>query len=170
MADKVGKLETALIRELAAILRESDLGEVEIQQGDLRIRVSKGQPPAIYAAAVGSPGNASAPGPQQSSTTPAALSAAGLPPPHPVTRPAAVEDHPGKVTSPMVGTCYLSAEQGAPPLVKIGDMVSLGQTLLLVEAMKTFNPVTAHKAGRIAQILVANEQPVEFGEPLVIIE
>jgi acetyl-CoA carboxylase biotin carboxyl carrier protein len=168
MADKGGRLDTALIRELAAILREADLGEVEIQQGDLRIRVSKGEHPAIYPATVMT--TAAGQSHPPAASAPAAASAAGLPPAHPVTRPAAVEDHPGKVASPMVGTCYLSSEQGAPPFVKVGDAVTAGQTLLLVEAMKTFNPVIAPKAGRIAQILVANEQPVEYGEPLMIIE
>jgi acetyl-CoA carboxylase biotin carboxyl carrier protein len=168
MADKTGRLDTSLIRELAAILREADLGEVEIQQGDLRIRVSKGEHPAIYPSTVMTA--APVPAAQPAAPMAAATSAAGLPPPHPVTRPAAVEDHPGKVASPMVGTCYLAPEQGAATFVKVGDTVSAGQTLLLVEAMKTFNPVTAPKAGRVAQILVANEQPVEFGEPLMIIE
>ena len=155
--DKNGKFDTGLIRELAAILREADLGEIEIQQGDLRIKVSKPEPAAVtYAAPV-----------YGTSAPMAAPSAASAAPP---AARAPVGDHPGTVKSPMVGTVYLQAETGSPPFVKVGEEVKEGQTLLLVEAMKTFNPVPAPRAGKVTQLLVANEQPVEFGESLVVIE
>ncbi len=156
--EKNGKFDTGLIRELAAILREADLGEIEIQQGELRIKVSKPDVAAVtYAAPAYAPSSLAMAAPAAASTSSAAARA-----------PAA--DHPGTVKSPMVGTVYLQAETGAPPFVKVGDEVKEGQTLLLVEAMKTFNPVSAPRAGKVTQLLVANEQPVEFGESLVVIE
>lgn len=154
-----GKFDTGLIRELAAILRDADLGEIEIEQGDLRIRVSKPDVAVSYAAPVYSQAPAAA------APAPAVASA-----PAPAAVAAPTGDHPGAVKSPMVGTVYLAAEAGAAQFVKVGDTVKVGQTLLLVEAMKTFNPVPAPRAGKVTAILVANEQPVEFGEPLVIIE
>ena len=155
--DKNGKFDTGLIRELAAILREADLGEIEIQQGELRIKVSKPDAAAVtYAAPAYAASAPAAPGPVAVSAAPTARAPAG--------------DHPGTVKSPMVGTVYLQAENGAPPFVKVGEEVKEGQTLLLVEAMKTFNPVPAPRAGKVTQLLVANEQPVEFGESLVVIE
>lgn len=163
MADKTGpekngKFDTGLIRELAAILREADLGEIEIEQGDLRIKVSKQEAAAVsYSAPVYTPAAPAAPQAAPAASAPAAPRA-----------PAG--DHPGAVKSPMVGTVYLAAEAGAAPFIKVGDDVKQGQTLLLVEAMKTFNPVPAPRAGKVTQILVANEQPVEFGESLVVIE
>ncbi len=158
MPEKNGKFDTGLIRELAAILREADLGEVEIQQGDLRIRVSKPDAPAVTmsAPAYAAPA-AHAPAPV--AHAPATATAA-----------APAGDHPGTVKSPMVGTVYLAAESGAAPFIKVGDTVKEGQTLLLVEAMKTFNPVLAPRAGIVTQMLVSNEQPVEYGEALVVIE
>jgi acetyl-CoA carboxylase biotin carboxyl carrier protein len=158
-SDKNGKFDTGLIRELAAILREADLGEIEVEQSGVRIKVAKSGATAVhYAAAPAAiPAAAAAPtaGPA-AAATPAAK--------------ASLRDHPGAVKSPMVGTVYLQAEEGAPKFVKVGDTVNAGATLLLVEAMKTFNPVTAPRGGRVTQILVENQQPVEFGEPLVIIE
>jgi acetyl-CoA carboxylase biotin carboxyl carrier protein len=156
-SEKNGKFDTGLIRELAAILREADLGEIEIEQAGTRIKVVKPQAAAVHMA----PSYASAP----AAAAPAAAPAAAAP----VTK-ASLRDHPGAVKSPMVGTVYLQAEEGAPRFIKVGDTVNSGQTLLLVEAMKTFNPVTAPRAGKITQILIDNQQPVEFGEPLVIIE
>jgi acetyl-CoA carboxylase biotin carboxyl carrier protein len=157
-----GKLDTALIRELAAILREADLGEIEIQQGELRIKVVKPEAKTVHMAPQGyvAPGVASAL-PQNS-----AAPASG-PPARKVT---AAADHPGAVKAPMVGTVYLAPDEDSPPFIKVGDPVTAGQTLVLVEAMKTFNPVPAAKAGKVIQILVENQQPVEFGQPLVIIE
>lgn len=159
MSEKSSKLDTGLIRELAAILRDGDLGEIEVEHGELRIRVSKGETvihaaPAHYAPQVAAPAPAAAP--------PGAAA--------PAATPASDASHPGAVKSPMVGTAYLTPDPESPAFVKEGDSVTEGQTLLLVEAMKTFNPVTAPKAGVVKAILVGNEQPVEFGEPLVIIE
>ncbi|HEV7690287.1 MAG TPA: acetyl-CoA carboxylase biotin carboxyl carrier protein [Hyphomonadaceae bacterium] len=161
MADKPttpnGKFDTGLIRELAAILREADLGEIEIEQGGLRIKVVKPEAKTVqYAAA---PSYAPAP----TASAPAAGAA-----PKPAAVPAA--DNPGAVKSPMVGTVYLAPEEGAAQFVKVGDTVATGQTILLIEAMKTFNPVLAPRAGKVTAILCKNTQPVEFGEPLVIIE
>jgi acetyl-CoA carboxylase biotin carboxyl carrier protein len=157
-SDKNGRFDTGLIRELAAILREADLGEIEVEQSGVRIKVAKAGAAAVHYA--GAPVAVPA-----ASSAPAAASAV----PAPATK-ASLRDHPGAVKSPMVGTVYLQAEEGAPKFVKVGDTVNAGATLLLVEAMKTFNPVTAPRGGRVTQILVDNQQPVEFGEPLVIIE
>ncbi len=163
MSEKSSKLDTALIRELAAILRDGDLGEIEVEHGELRIRVSKGETivhaaPAHYAAA------------PVAAAPPAAAPAAAAAPAPAAAAPANNASHPGAVKSPMVGTAYLMPDPDSPAFVKEGDSVTEGQTLLLVEAMKTFNPVTAPKAGVVKSILVGNEQPVEFGEPLMIIE
>jgi acetyl-CoA carboxylase biotin carboxyl carrier protein len=155
MAEKNGKLDTGLIRELAAILREADLGEIEIEQGDLRIKVVKPESKTVHYAA---PSYAP---PAAASAAPAAAA--------PVAK-AAPADNPGAVKSPMVGTVYLQPDENSPVFVKVGDAVTAGQTLLLIEAMKTFNPVPAPREGKVTQILVGNTQPVEFGEPLVIIE
>jgi acetyl-CoA carboxylase biotin carboxyl carrier protein len=155
-----GKFDTGLIRELAAILREANLGEIEVQQGDLRIKVAKSEPQAIAYAPQGyAPAPAAAP-----STT--AAPAGGKPA---AAAPSAA-DEANTVKSPMVGTVYLQPEKDAPSFVKVGDTVSAGAVLLLIEAMKTFNQVAAPKAGKVKAILVANEQPVEFGEPLIVIE
>lgn len=158
-SDKNGRFDTGLIRELAAILREADLGEIEIEQSGVRIKVAKGGSTAVHYAAAPAAAPAAV-------AAPAAASAAAA---APATK-ASLRDHPGAVKSPMVGTVYLQAEEGAPKFVKVGDTVNAGATLLLVEAMKTFNPVTAPRGGKVTQILVDNQQPVEFGEPLVIIE
>jgi len=153
--EKSGRFDTGLIRELAAILREADLGEIEIEQGGMRIKVVKPEAKTVHVAP------AYAPAPAAQAASPAAASAPA---------PASLRDHPGAVKSPMVGTVYLQAEEGSAKYVKIGDMVNAGATLLLIEAMKTFNPVIAPRPGKVVQILVDNQQPVEFGEPLVIIE
>ncbi|MEQ1782330.1 MAG: acetyl-CoA carboxylase biotin carboxyl carrier protein [Hyphomonadaceae bacterium] len=154
--EKTGRFDTGLIRELAAILREADLGEIEIEQGGLRIKVVKPEAKTVHMAQAYAPAPAAAP-----SAAPAAAAPASK---------ASLRDHPGAVKSPMVGTVYLQAEEGAAKFVKVGDTVNAGATLLLIEAMKTFNPVTAPKGGKVTQILIDNQQPVEFGEPLVIIE
>jgi acetyl-CoA carboxylase biotin carboxyl carrier protein len=156
MAEKNGKLDTGLIRELAAILREADLGEIEIEQGDLRIKVVKPESKAVHYAAPSYAPSAAAP-----TTAPPAAAAVAK---------AAPADNPGAVKSPMVGTVYLQPDENSPVFVKVGDAVTAGQTLLLIEAMKTFNPVPSPREGKVVQILVGNTQPVEFGEPLVIIE
>ncbi|HEX3400042.1 MAG TPA: acetyl-CoA carboxylase biotin carboxyl carrier protein subunit [Acetobacteraceae bacterium] len=137
------------IRALAAVLNETGLTEIEIAEKDSRIRVVRAAPQATLAAA---PIAAASP-------APAAV--------------AAVPDettHPGAVTSPMVGVVYLSPEPGSPPFVTIGQSVVAGQTLLLIEAMKTFNQIRAPKAGTVARIMVTNSTPVEYGETLLILE
>ena len=151
-------LDTGLVRELAAILRDADLGEVEIEHEGLRIRVSKAAP--------GQP----APMPYQYAPAPAAAPAAAPAPAADSTADVAAPVSKNAVTSPMVGTVYLSPEPGSKAFVNVGDKVKKGDTLMLVEAMKTFNPVEAPQAGTVKEIIVQDSQPVEFGEPLIVIE
>ena len=148
------ELDTEFVRKLAQILHETNLGEIELGDGDKRIRVAR---PTITVAAA----------PVAAAAAPAAAPAAAG------AAPAGGNDlgkHPGAVKSPMVGTAYLAPEPGKPNFVAVGDKVTAGQTLLIIEAMKTFNPIKAPKAGTIMQILVDNARPVEFGEPLMIVE
>jgi acetyl-CoA carboxylase biotin carboxyl carrier protein len=155
MADKKNdskEIEAGLIRELAAILHETGLTEVEVERGELRLRVSRAA--SATAAAVTAPVAAPAP-------------AAPAPSASPVPGPA---KHPGTVPSPMVGTAYLSPSPGAPAFVKKGDKVREGQTILIIEAMKTMNAIAAPRAGTVVEIFVTDAQPVEFGEALVVIE
>ncbi len=159
MSNGKPKLDTGLVRELAAILREADLGEIEIEHEGLRVRVTKPAAPPVQAHA----------------PAPAAPVAAHAPPVAMNTETAVGRSEPAgapanAVNSPMVGTAYLSAEPGAEPFVKVGDKVAKGATLLLVEAMKTFNPVESPRAGTVRAILVEDGQPVEFGEPLIVVE
>jgi acetyl-CoA carboxylase biotin carboxyl carrier protein len=137
------------IRALAAVLSETGLTEIEIAEKDSRIRIVRAAAPSVVAAAP--------------MMAPAA-----------VATPAAVvpdeASHPGAVLSPMVGVAYHSPEPGAPPFVTVGQSVEAGQTLLLIEAMKTFNQIRAPKAGTVVRILVANSTPVEYGEVLLILE
>jgi acetyl-CoA carboxylase biotin carboxyl carrier protein len=147
-------IDTEFVRKLAQLLQETGLGEIELADGDKRIRVAR---PAITVAAA----PAAAPVPV---TVPAAASGAGA------GANADLGKHPGAVKSPMVGTAYLAPEPGKPNFVAIGDKVTAGQTLLIIEAMKTFNPIKAPKAGTVTQILIDNARPVEFGEPLMIVE
>ena len=149
MADDKAGIDKALIRELAALLDETGLTEIEIERDGLRVRVGRG----------GIVNNIAAPAMPLIATTPALPSA-----------PADLAKHPGMVASPMVGTAYLSAEPGGRPFVEVGTRIQAGQTLLIVEAMKTMNQIPAPRAGTVKQILVEDGQPVEFGEPLVIIE
>lgn len=144
--------DSALIRELAALLDETNLTEIEIERAGLRVRVARNV--SIAASAP--------PSYQPAAPAPAAASA-----------PTAVADlanHPGVVPSPMVGTAYWASEPGAKPFIEVGAKVSVGQTLLIIEAMKTMNQIPSPRAGTVTQILVEDGQPVEFGEPLVIIE
>jgi acetyl-CoA carboxylase biotin carboxyl carrier protein len=148
--------DSALIRELALLLDETSLTEIEIERAGLRVRVARN---ISIAASMPASFQSAAPAPQ----TPAA----------PSVTPAAVADlakHPGAVPSPMVGTAYSSPEPGAKPFIEVGAKVSVGQTLLIIEAMKTMNQIPSPRAGTVTQILVEDGQPVEFGEPLVIIE
>ncbi|GAM99608.1 biotin carboxyl carrier protein of acetyl-CoA carboxylase [alpha proteobacterium U9-1i] len=154
-------VDPALVRELAAILSDTGLSEIEVEHGELRLRLARTITAApvmhhVTAAPVAhAPPSAAAPPPAAAPPADAGKAAAA---------------HPGMVPSPMVGTAYLSPEPGAPVFVKIGDTVTEGQTVLVVEAMKTFNPIPAPRAGKVTAILVTDAQPVEFGEPLLIIE
>lgn len=141
--------DEALIRRLAALLEETGLSEIEYEAEGRRIRVGRGAGTAFGAATAPSP----APAPQAG---PAPEGEEALPP--------------GAVTSPMVGTVYAAAEPGAAPLIKVGDSVKEGQTLLIIEAMKVMNPLASPRAGTVTRILVADGQPVEFGELLLVIE
>ena len=149
-------VDQELIRELAQLLTETGLTEIEIDREGMRVRVARQLAPAVTA--VSAPALA-APGPAAASAQPAAGAGGDDP-----------GKHPGCVHSPMVGVAYLAPEPGAQPFVSVGTRVSQGQTLLIIEAMKTMNHIPAPKAGVVTRILVANSQPVEFGEPLVIIE
>ena len=140
------------IKDLAELLSDTGLTEIEIETGDMRIKVAR-QGTAV-SAVVPAPAPV-APAPE------AAAEAAPAPAP---------TDHPGGVKSPMVGTAYLAPEPGAANFVKVGDTVNEGQTILIVEAMKTMNPIGAPKPGKVTQIFISNEQPVEFDEVLMIIE
>ncbi len=144
--------DSALIRELALLLDETSLTEIEIERAGLRVRVARN-----ISIAASMPSTFAAPAP-----APAAVAAA--------VAPADIAKHPGAVPSPMVGTAYWASEPGAKPFVEVGSKVSVGQTLLIIEAMKTMNQIPSPRAGTVTQILVEDGQPVEFGEPLVIIE
>jgi acetyl-CoA carboxylase biotin carboxyl carrier protein len=148
--------DQALIRDLAELLKETGLSEIEIERAGMRVRVARQvAPTGLYAPTVAvAPGTAPAP------LTGAAAPAAGADP----------AKHPGAVPSPMVGTAYLAPEPDAAPFVQVGTRVTQGQTLMIIEAMKTMNHIPAPKAGVVMAILVGNGQPVEFGEPLAIIE
>ncbi|MBF0332954.1 MAG: acetyl-CoA carboxylase biotin carboxyl carrier protein [Alphaproteobacteria bacterium] len=142
-------IDSDLIRTLASLLDETGLNEIEYDTGSLRIRVGRSAPPTVFAA-------------HAAPAQPAAIAAAPI-----------VEDvatHPGAVHSPMVGVVYMSPEPGSAPFVKIGDTVTEGQTIMLIEAMKTFNPIRATRGGKVARILVGDGHPVEFGEALMVIE
>jgi acetyl-CoA carboxylase biotin carboxyl carrier protein len=142
----------ALIRELALLLAETNLTEIEIERAGLRVRVARN---ISIAASVPAAYQAAAPAP--------AVASAAVP-------VADVAKHPGVVPSPMVGTVYWASEPGAKPFVEVGSKVAAGQTLVIIEAMKTMNQIPAPRAGTVTQILVEDGSPVEYGEPLVIIE
>ncbi|WP_454648068.1 acetyl-CoA carboxylase biotin carboxyl carrier protein [Bradyrhizobium liaoningense] len=153
-AAKFSSEDSALIRELALLLDETSLTEIEIERAGLRLRVARN----ISVAATM---------PMPVAAAPAAMTAAAS-----AAAPAAsdLSKHPGAVTSPMVGTAYWAPEPGAKPFIEVGTKVSVGQTLLIIEAMKTMNQIPSPRAGTVTQILVEDGQPVEYGEPLVIIE
>jgi acetyl-CoA carboxylase biotin carboxyl carrier protein len=155
-AAKFSSEDSALVRELALLLDETSLTEIEIERAGLRLRVARN---INVAATMPMPVAAAAP------AYVAAPAAAA-----PATAAADMSKHPGAVTSPMVGTAYWAPEPGAKPFVEVGSKVSVGQTLLIIEAMKTMNQIPSTRAGTVTQILVEDGQPVEFGEPLVIIE
>ena len=145
------RVDGALLRELAELLATNDLTEIEVEDGDRKIKVRReAAPVAGYAAA----------------PTPAAPSAAGEANAAPAPAAALVDS----VKSPMVGTCFMSPEPGAKPFITVGEPVKQGDTLMIIEAMKVMNPILAPKAGTVRQILVGDSQPVEFDQPLVVID
>ncbi len=148
------EVDRELVRELSRLLEENHLTEIEVQRGDQRVRVSRG-----------GGGHAMAPVAHHHAPAPAAHASAPA-----AAKPADVSKHPGVVTSPMVGTAYRAPEPGAKPFVDVGTKVSAGQTIMIIEAMKTMNAIPAPRAGTVTQIVVDDGQPVEFGEPLVVIE
>ena len=163
---KSSQVDQDLIRAIAELLNKENLAEIEIEQEDFRVRVTRSYrveapvyaPPMQYMA----PPHAAAPAAPAApaSTVPAAA-------------PLSAEDlsaNPGTLTSPMVGTAYRASEPGKPPFVEVGTKVSEGQTVLIIEAMKTMNQIPAHRSGTVTRILVEDSQPVEYGEPLVVIE
>jgi acetyl-CoA carboxylase biotin carboxyl carrier protein len=150
--DKIS-VEQEAIRELANLLNETGLSEIEIERAGLRIRVARNLTIAAGVSSVGALAHAAA---ANVNVAPAG--------------PADAAAHPGAVKSPMVGTAYRAPEPGSPVFIEIGARVAQGQTLLIIEAMKTMNQIPAPKAGTVTQILFENGQPVEFGEPLVVIE
>ncbi len=158
---KRGTSETKLVRELAEILKDTDLSEIEIEKGSLRIKVARNLSTMVSASttqAAPITQQVAAPAPAMAAPQAAAPSA-----------PSKASDHPGTVKSPMVGTAYIRPSPDAAPFFKVGDSVKKGDTILLVEAMKTFNAITADKSGKLVEILVEDAQPVEFGEPLFIV-
>jgi acetyl-CoA carboxylase biotin carboxyl carrier protein len=147
------RVDTDLVRRLAEMLKESELSEIEVQDGERRILVKR------QLGGHAMPVHVPAPAPAPAAAAPA-----------PAAAEAAPADHPGTVKSPMVGTVYLSGEPGARPFVSVGDKVSAGDTLLIVEAMKVMNPIAAPKSGTVKQVMVVDAQPVEFDQPLVVVE
>lgn len=156
MADKKSGIDQALIRDLANILNETDLTEIEVEQDELRIRVSRAGTPQYVSAPVPAAAAAIA---QPAQTATAAV-------------PAAEAGRPSKnaVTAPMVGTVYLAAAPGSRPFVEVGATVKEGQTILIIEAMKTMNQIPAPRSGKVTEILVDDASPVEYGEALIVIE
>lgn len=143
-------IDSKLVKKLAKLLEETGLGELEYATDDWRIRVARPTAPAPAATV------AAAPAPVASSA--------------PAAQPAPAAAHANAVKSPMVGTAYLGPDPDSPPFVSVGSKVSEGQTLMIVEAMKVMNPIPAPRAGTVKEILIQNGQPVEFGEPLIVIE
>ncbi len=144
-------VDIKLVRDLAAILEKASLTEIEVEDGDRKIKVARGGGTYVSAPV---------------SVAPAAATAAAAPAAAPA---APVDDHAGAQKSPMVGTAYLAAEPGSPNFISVGDKVAVGDTLLIVEAMKVMNPITAETSGTVKAILVENGQPIEFDQPLVMI-
>ncbi|MBX8811933.1 acetyl-CoA carboxylase biotin carboxyl carrier protein [Pseudochrobactrum algeriensis] len=156
MTNKSSGIDQAIIRDLANILKDTDLTEIEVEQDDLRIRVSRNitvqaAPQQYFAPAAAAPVAAAAPAPAAEA-------------------PKAADKSKNAVPSPMVGTAYLAPAPGAKQFVEVGQSVKEGQTVLIIEAMKTMNQIAAPRAGTVTAILVSDSQPVEFGEPLIVIE
>lgn len=163
---KSSQVDQDLIRAIAELLNKENLAEIEIEQEDgFRVRVTRSY--ANEGVTYAAPPQYYAPGP---AAAPTSIAPAGS---VPAAVPAAAEDlasNPGTLTSPMVGTAYRSAEPGKPAFIDVGAKVTEGQTLLIIEAMKTMNQIPAHRSGTVTRILVQDAQPVEYGEPLVVIE
>lgn len=152
------KIDSKAIKELAALLNETGLSEIEVADGDQAIRVAKGGAMVMQ-------GYSPSAAPVNMNSDPT------VPQPANVSAPVTVAaNHPGAVTSPMVGTVYLQGEPGSPPFVKKGDTVKAGDTLVIIEAMKVMNPIKAEKGGTVTQILVNDSQPVEYADVLMVIE
>jgi acetyl-CoA carboxylase biotin carboxyl carrier protein len=154
MSEKKNGIDKGLIRDLADILNDTDLTEIEVEQDDLRIRVSRASTMQYVQAPLAAPAAAPA--------SPAAAPAVAAAP--------AARDNSNAVMAPMVGTVYLSPAPGSRAFIEVGATVKEGQTLLIIEAMKTMNQIPAPRSGKITEILVNDAQPVEYGEPLVVIE
>ncbi len=160
MSETDTSIDRGLVRELADILNDTDLTEIEVERGELRIRVSRKKEAAVLPAAYQFP----APQPMPFAPPAAAPAPAAGQAPLPAAGPEA-----GSVPSPMVGTVYLASSPDAKPFVELGQTVAVGDTLLIIEAMKTMNQIPSPRAGKVTKILVDNAQPVEFGEALVVI-
>ncbi|MBB3389434.1 acetyl-CoA carboxylase biotin carboxyl carrier protein [Rhizobium sp. BK275] len=158
MAEKKSGIDQALIRDLANILKDTDLTEIEVEQEDLRIRVSRAGTTQYIQAPIAAPAYAA---PAAAAAAPVAVAAA----------PAAAGRNPANtVNAPMVGTAYMAPAPGARAFIELGATVKEGQTLLIIEAMKTMNQIPSPKSGKVTEILVEDGSPVEYGQPLVIIE
>ncbi len=155
MSDKKTGIDQALIRDLANILNETDLTEIEVEQNDLRIRVSRNGTTQLVQGY----------GPQPMQYGPGPMAAA-----MPAPLPEAPVAKGFTVMAPMVGTCYLTPAPGSRPFVEVGSIVTEGQTILIIEAMKTMNQIAAPRSGKVTQIMVEDTRPVEYGEPLIVIE
>ena len=151
------QVDVGLVRQLAELLDATQLTEIEVEDGDRRIRVAREIVAAPSAMAYAPP------------PAPASALAAAAPPQVDTAGPSA-PDHANAVRSPMVGTAYLAAEPGAAPFAPVGKIVAAGDTLLIVEAMKVMNPITAPSAGTVKAVLVENGQPIEFDQPLIVVE
>ncbi|WP_332714071.1 acetyl-CoA carboxylase biotin carboxyl carrier protein [Pelagibacterium mangrovi] len=160
---KISQVDQDLIRTIAELVNEANLAEIELEQDDFRIRVTRTfakEVVQVAAPAYGAPAPAAPAAPAHAPVaTPAAAPA-----------PEDLASNPNTLTSPMVGTAYLAPEPGAKPFVEIGAKVTEGQTVLIIEAMKTMNQIPAHKSGTVTRVLVDDASPVEYGEPLVVIE
>jgi acetyl-CoA carboxylase biotin carboxyl carrier protein len=155
MADKKSGIDQALIRDLANILNDTDLSEIEVEQDDIRIRVSRAAPQMMAMPQMA----------YQQYAAPAAATAAV-----PVVSAEPARNIANTLTAPMVGTVYLAPAPGSRPFVEVGSLVKEGQTLLIIEAMKTMNQIPAPRSGKVVEIIVEDGRPVEYGEPLVVIE